>query len=113
MGKYVSEKYREIQKKEWKKESGKDIIQEIILKYRTEARWQKAIIHLKERGELQDAPQDIGKLIKEVNLDVLKECKEEIMNDLFKWGWKKVNRALTAGLPEWYKEQLLEKQFEQ
>jgi len=109
MGKFVSTKFREKHDKSWKERNpkGQDIIAQIIETYRTEARWQKAAAHMRERGELKVAPQDIGPMIKEVNADVLEECQEEIKDILFKWAWKDISRGITRGLPEWYKEQLL------
>ena len=70
------------------------------------------MIHLKEAGKLEGDPRDIGALMKEVPEDVLKECQAEITADLFKWAWPHLRRTLTHGLPEWYKEELLKKQFE-
>lgn len=111
MAKHVSEAFKEVHRKKSYKTSNKDIIVSLVEHYKTEARWQKAIQHLRDDGRLLDSPRDIGSLIKEVNLDVLAECKEEIAEALFKWGWKQISRGITAGLPEWYKEKLLEKQF--
>lgn len=114
-GKYVSEKFKEIHGGEWRKNnpSSKDITSKIIETYQTPARWEKSIQHLEERGELQNAPQDIGPLMKEVNMDILEECGEEIKEILFKHYWKAISRGLTRGLPEWYKERLLESAFEE
>lgn len=116
MGKFVSETFREIHQKSWDEEhktkSSADITQILAAKYGTCARWQKAAIHLKERGELQSDPRDIGALMKEVPEDVLKECEAEIKEELFKWAWPIMRRGLNRGLPEWYKEELLKKQFE-
>ena len=74
--------------------------------------WQKAVQHLQEAGELEGSPRDIGKLILEVPTDVEKEEVEEIKAILWAWAWPKVRRGLTRGLPEWYKEELLKRQFE-
>jgi hypothetical protein len=113
MGKYVSEAFKEVHNKNWKDQNPhqNDIILRLIEQYRTPARWNKSIQHLKERGELTNTPKDIGPLFKEVNEDVLKECKEEIMEELFKWAWKNISRGLARGLPEYYKEKLLSEQF--
>lgn len=114
-GKYVSEKFREVHAKEWKLSNpgGGDILDLLAAKFRSEARWMKAVQHLRERGELEDSPRDIGKLFKEVPADMLKECKDEILQILFDWAWKrKLSRSLTAGLAEWYKAELAKKQFE-
>jgi hypothetical protein len=114
MGKFVSEKFKELNRTDWKERNpgGKDIIQKISDSLRTEARWEKAIIHLKERGELENEPKDIGPLLKEINKDVLEECREEILEELFKWSWKNISRGIIRGFPEWYKERLLEESFQ-
>jgi hypothetical protein len=115
MGKYVNEAFVEINKGDWRKRnpSGKDLTGQLILKYRTEARWNKAIQHIKENGDYEGSPRDIPKLLKEVNQDILKECKEEIMEKLFKHYWRNISKGITRGLPEWYKEQLAKEAFKE
>jgi hypothetical protein len=114
MGKHVSEAFKEVHRSSKGKyrSNNKDVIQGLIENYRTEARWQKAVQHLKEAGKLEDSPTDIGSLIREVSTDVYAEERLEIQEVLWKWAWKQISRGITAGLPEWYKEQLLVKQFE-
>lgn len=114
MGKYVSEAFKEKHEKEWgaANPSGKDVAQQLIEELRTEARWQKAVQHLRERGELDNSPKDIGALIREVPADILKEEKEHIMDVLFGHFWKQIARGVNAGLAEWYKEQLAKSAFE-
>jgi hypothetical protein len=113
MGKYVSEAFKEVHSKEWKKSnlSNGNIIQKIVMSYKTAARWQKAVQHLKEAGLLEGSPRDIGNLIKEVQLDVAKECEDEIKEMLYKHAKQHILRGISAGLPEWYKEQLMKEQF--
>lgn len=67
--------------------------------------------HLRDAGRLENSPRDIGPLMKEVNEDVLKECKEEITKALFDWAWKNISRGFTNGLPKWYKEELVKRPF--
>ncbi len=112
-GKYVSEAFKEIHGGEWKKNNPtqNDVIERVAMLYKTPARWQKSVQHLRDAGQITDSPQDIGKLMKEVNVDVLKECENEIKEELFKQAWPKIARIITAGLPEWYKKELLDKQF--
>jgi len=114
MGKYVSPRFREIHKKDWKNQNpgGGDIKRKIGEMVRTEARWDKAIQHLRDRGELADEPKDIGPLLKELNQDLRAECAEIIREELFKWAWKDISRIATYGFPEWYKERLARQQFE-
>jgi len=113
MAKYVSDRYREVHGKTWKKgqTTSGDIIQQIGEQLCTEARWEKAIQHKRERGELENSPRDIGPLLNEINKDVLEECKDDIKDMLFKWAWKNLARRITSGFPEWYKERLLDEQF--
>jgi len=114
MGKYVSEKFKEIHDGEWKKSnpSQTDILSELIVRYRTPARWNKAVQHLRDNGELENSPRDIGKLIIEAQEDIEKECADEIKDILYKHFMPKIKRGVIAGLPEHYKEQLLGRAFE-
>jgi len=110
MGKYVSEKFREGHSGDWKKRnpSDKGFVTILTEEYATDARWMKAVQHLREAGELENEPRDIPKLLKEVSQDTLAECEEEIKERLFKHFWKQIARGLARGLPEWYKELLAE-----
>lgn len=114
MGKFVSEQFKEVHAGEWRTANPTqgDIVQRLIEKYRTPARWQKAAQHLTERGQLAGDPRDIGLLMREVPLDVEKEEVDAIKDALYEFAWPKVRRGLTAGLPEWYKDVLLRRQFE-
>jgi len=114
MAKYVSEKFKERNKQNFKSsnEGFTDMIHRIGQELRTEARWQKAAQHLMERGELEHAPKDIGGIIKEIQKDTKEEMEEVIKNALFQKAWKTIGRAIVRGMPEWYKEELLKRQFE-
>lgn len=113
MGKFVSESFKEVHQGDWKDRnpSSKDFIALIANKYTSSARWEKSVQHLRESGQLEDSPRDIGHLIHAVPKDILEECQEEIKDELFKFAWKQVSRCVTRGLPEWYKEKLLQRQF--
>ncbi len=113
MGKYVSEVFKEKHIKEWKKGATKDVVQNLILELKSEARWKKSVQHLKEAGQLDGSPKDIGPLIKAVSVDVREEEKQHIMDELFNHFWPQIRRAITGGLPEWYKEELAKKAFEE
>lgn len=114
MGKFVSEAFKEIHGKLWRKENplAGDIVEMLIGRFRTDARWGKGVAHLRDNGKLEGSPRDIGPIIKEVQADVEMECGDEIREILYRWAWPKVQRALVHGLPEWYKRQLLAQQFE-
>lgn len=113
MGKYVTEAFKEVHAKEWKASNPTraDVIQDLIATYRTDARWRKAVQHLREAGTLEGSPKDIGALLKEVPADVRKECEAEIKEELWRYAWPQIQRGITAGLPQWYKEQLLTSAF--
>jgi hypothetical protein len=108
-GKYVSEAFKEVHQGWNKEHTSKGKWQTFVDSFHTEARWVKAVQHLEERGELTNAPQDIGKLIKEVAIDIAAEEMEAIKKFLWKEFGQEVIRAATRGLPEWYKQRLLER----
>lgn len=114
MGKFVSEAFKEVHKKTWGESNpgGKDIIQKIGLSLKTEARFNKAVQHLRERDEITDSPKDIGPLMRELNLDLLKEETDYIKDELYKWASKDILRVATSGFAEWYKDRLLKMQFD-
>lgn len=114
MGKWVREEFKEaIRHNPGGPEKSMDILMQIATKYKTEARWEKAIQHLKEEGKLLNEPKDIGPLIAEVKRDIIEEEGEMIKEELFKWAKKKILPYVTGGLPEWYKEQLAHRQFDE
>lgn len=111
-GKYVSEEFKEVHTRNWKKDkTGKGRWETFQEQYQTEARWLKAVQYLRDSGELEQSPKDIGKLMKRVNLDIIEECKEEICEFLWKEFSKELLRKATKGLPEWYKDQLVKESF--
>ena len=83
-GKYVREDFKERHARDWgSKFSGTNKLQAFIDSFRTEARWYKAIQHLKEKGELVNEPKDIGILMKEISRDIMDEESENIKKELF------------------------------
>lgn len=108
IGKYVSEAFKETHAGAWKKSNPTrtDIVRAIIDDYRTEARWRKAVQHLRDDGVLEGSPRDIGKLIQEVPEDVLSDSENDIRDRLFKHFWPHIKRGLIAGFPEFYKREL-------
>lgn len=113
VGKYVSEQFKELHQREWKESNPtlKDVIGLLSDELRTEARWLKAIQHLKENGELLNDVKDIGNLLKEIQNDIMAEEKEYIKDKLYTYAMKDINRAVIRGFPEFYKKRLLENNF--
>jgi len=113
MGKYVSEAFKEVHRHDWKKRNpaGKDIKETIGEGLATPARYMKAVQRLRERGALTETPSDIGPLMKEASKDILEECKEDIQTQLWKWAWGDISKRAVRGLPQWYKDELVKRQF--
>lgn len=117
-GKFVSEAFKEVHRKAWgdggehAKVGKKDVVDRIITTLATPARYQKALIHLKEQDKITGTLRDIGTIIKEVPGDVLKEEQGWIMETLFNALWPEISRGIIRGVPTWYKELLLAQSFE-
>jgi len=111
-GKYVSEAFKEQLHKTRDDENKVGPWESYKLSYRTEARWNKAIQHLREAGLLEIGPRDIGPLIKEIQRDIIEECQEDIKEFLWKNFHQEILRVSTRGFPEYYKEKLLEGAFD-
>lgn len=106
-GKFVSEAFKEVHNRDWKKiHTGKGKWQDFIEGYLTEARWNKAIQYLRDNGELAEEPKDIGPLIKRIQQDIVEEEKEKIMEVLWSIHNEDVKRKAIQGFPQWYKERL-------
>lgn len=114
MGKFVSEAFKEIHQGDWRERNpnNSEILAVISSKFKTPARWHKAVQHLTELGKLSGTPKDIELLMSEVPLDIAKECEEEIVSMLKAHFLPKIYRECTNGFPQWYKEELAKKQFE-
>ncbi len=113
MGKYVTEAFKEVHKREWTKANptSGDVLDQLLEQYRTEARWHKAVQHLKEAGKCNGDPSDIGPLIHEIRKDFVNECKPEVQELLWDRAKKKIMDKVSHGAPEWYKKQLMEGMF--
>jgi hypothetical protein len=106
--KFVREAFKELHTVDWKIRQPKDTLKGYIDGFANEARWQKAVIHLREKGQLTNSLKDIAPLMETVSKDVIEEETENIKNNLYKMFIKDITRTSTKGLPEWYKEKLLE-----
>lgn len=110
MGKYVSEKFKEVHKKSWGKENNNKIRLSMFAEsFQTEARWKKSVQRLRDEDKLEETPRDIGLLLKEINIDIIEEEEENIKEWLWKEYKGQILRTATKGFPEWYKKQLLER----
>lgn len=112
-GKYVRAEFKERHAKEWGPKFSEANKMDLWLEsFRAEARWQKAVQHLRDNGQLQNEPRDIGILLKELERDLFEEESENIKKELLKLFKDQISRKAKAGFPEWYKAQLAARAFE-
>lgn len=109
-GKYVSDAFKEVATRKKTFRQTHDIIDTISEMYRTEARWNKAIQHLRDEDKLSHNLKDIPLLIREVSTDIHTECADAIKEAVFKWAWKQISNNVIKGLPDHYKKYLLEQE---
>src|SRR6267378_1341496 len=112
MGKFVSEAFREIADVKYRT-SNADVVATLAAGLGTQRRWEKAVEFLRDGGVLQSAPQDIGALIRRVQADIETECEATIKDTLYAWALPQLRRKVVGGLPEWYKQRLLEGAFKE
>lgn len=101
-GKFVAPRFQEIMHNRPARLPKESSVVDLGRKYCSEARWEKAVAHLREQGKITESSKDIGTIIKEVQADILIECGEEIKQELFEALQKELRNAWIAGLPEWY-----------
>lgn len=106
--KYVREEFKELHNVDWKIRQPKDSLHDYIASFAAEPRWQKAVIHAKEKGILTNSLKDIQPLIATIQSDVEEEEKENIKNTLYKMFKKDILTASIRGFVAWYKNKLLE-----
>lgn len=113
IAKFVREDFKEVNDISFKQANpgASDILEYLASKYNNEARWKKAAQRLRDSSLLTMTAKDIGPLLKEVPKDIEKECKDEILEHLWKWAWPRISGKITKGLPEWWKQELLNNQF--
>jgi len=101
-GKFVSSQFKERHKVAWPTNNKSPLVA-IGEMVRTKARWEKVIQRLKDNGEFEQHPRDIGKCLKYLHKDIDEEDKEEIKEALYKAFSKDLKRAATRNFPEAYK----------
>lgn len=108
MGKVVSDDFKERHSRDWKTRNPNraDILEDLTAALNTEARWRKAVQHLREDGVLTGTPADIGNLMREVKRDTMDEERAWILEKLAAYFLPKIERTIGRGLPEWFKAEL-------
>lgn len=104
--KLVSSRFREVAS-DWRKtHTTRGSWETFVESFRTEARWEKSVQRRRDNGELLNAPQDIGPLLKSIQEDVEAEEEEDIKEYLWHHFKSDLLRRSVAGFPQWYKERL-------
>lgn len=113
MGKHVRAEFKEAHTTAWKSANPTraDVVDTIGADLRTDARFQKAVQHLRDAGTLTSSPKDIGALLAELKTDLKNEMSAEVAQRLLTHFWPHILRIATSGFPEWYKNELLKAQF--
>jgi hypothetical protein len=111
-GKFVSDVFKERNGVNWKENSHGNKWEIYKQSFCTEARWLKAIQHLRDAGKLYNEPKDIGNITKEIQKDIIEEEKENIKEFLWNEFNEELLRKAKCGMPAWYKKYLLEQSFE-
>jgi hypothetical protein len=113
-GKYVSPVFREVNMpaRQRGRTQSDDMLDQLVAAYKTEARWAKAVQHLRERGELTNSPADIPELMRELHMDIDDEGTSDIAARLVKWAMPKIKKGVVNGFADWYKQKLAELQFD-
>lgn len=108
--KVVSDKFKEkMARRPMNPKAGPgEFIQALISSLRTEARWVKAIQHLKEENRLLGDNRDIGPLCKEIQRDILEEESDWIKQQLFDEFSKEIIRGSVQGFAQYYQKLLAE-----
>jgi hypothetical protein len=109
IAKLVSDRFKEIAGGEWKKANptGKDILAMLGERYGTPARYAKTVQHLRDDDKLTNSVKDIGPLLKELQTDILKECEEDMKEQLYAWAAPHVRRLSSREFVSWYKKEVL------
>ena len=117
MAKVVSESFKEKNSAAFKKTTSKDIIADLAATVGTIPRFNKAIMTMEEDGVLSNEPKDIGELMKRVAEDIREEETEYLLEEIVKHLspekiLRSVIRKACSPIPHWYKERLIDHQFE-
>lgn len=106
MGKVVGSHFKEV--KAVVKEQGSSPVAAIVKAYRTEARWDKAIQHLREEGKLDETMRDVPVLLKEIFSDIEAEESENLKNLLWQTFRKDILKGAADGFASYYQKRLSE-----
>ena len=102
-GKIVNDEFKE--KTRVGKPKGGNELDALKASVATEARWRKAVQHLKESGDLKGFDSDIPLLIREIMTDLKAEEESTIKEELYRLFGKEVIKASVNGFVPWYQKE--------
>lgn len=105
--KYVSEAFKETHKTSWSGNDDKSPLIVIGNYVRTDARFEKARMHVQEMGVDINTVQAIGPVMKALSQDIEDEDKEAIKNMLWSAYRKQIIGMNTKGYPEFHKQKMI------
>ena len=106
-GKLVTSSFKErMNKPLTEKATAYAVPQPILDSLNFEAIWDKAIIHLGEKGALAGSMQDTPSLMREISKDFEEENKEMLEKELYTFYRKNILKYISRGFPEYYRSKL-------
>ena len=113
VGKLVREDFKERLNKEWSgKKQRETPLTKVTTEFLTEARFHKAIQHLKDNGELTYEMKDLKNIIPEFYRDLIDEEHDEIVKLAMEDFWRHLKRKCDNYTVQEWKRYLVEKQFD-
>ena len=108
-GKMVRASFREENKQNW--QGAGSIVDQIVGRYHTEARFEKAYVHARDAGELEYSMRDMVPLIGWMDVDIEEEVKGAAMEMFWADARRDIEKRLKSGMAEWLKAKQMERQF--
>ena len=103
-GKLVSDRFKEF-KKVRRIRKCDDPAVSVMNAVACEARFNKVVQHMKEKGLWKGDYSDIGWLCKELVIDVFEECEDQMKDIIWKHYERKIRKMLPGKLVPWYKKE--------
>lgn len=108
-GKYVRDSFKEENAVQWKGKKGSPTDM-VVSRFKTTARWEKAVLHANEEGKLEWSMRDMRTLLDEIERDIEEEVKPMAVDMLWDTIEHQIRKGLSSGFAEWWKQKLLERQ---
>ena len=113
MAKIVNQEFKEISTHKIKSEHYEETLHSLAIKlvekYRTEARFYKAIQHLTESGVVINDMKDVSAVIKELHHDIVAECNDDMRQIFEEQLTKLIKRHIGKNVATWLQNYLMTK----